>query len=182
MPKEENDVKRIKLAVVKRESQDKRKTMKRKMFGNLRNSGWDALLVFAVVLGTFLRLYRLEENLVFHGELGHNYLAIKDFIIERTVPLLGPPTSHPWLAFGPLYYWIMAPIMVLARFDPRAGSLVMAFLSSAALVLAYGVLRRLFNKRIATLSTFLMAISPAWISLAREARFYSLVPLLFFPF
>ena len=143
---------------------------------------WDGLLVGSLILGTFLRFYRLSENLVFHGELGHNYLAIKNFVAEGSVPLIGPPTSHPWLAFGPLYYWLMAPLLFLGRFDPTTGALFMALISVVALVAMYWVGEKLFDRRVAILSTYLMAISPAWVSLARESRFYSLVALLFFLF
>lgn len=143
---------------------------------------WETLLFAAVVIGTFLRFYRIEENIVFHGELGHNYLAIKNAIASGKIPLLGPPTSHSWLSFGPLFYWIMAPILHMANYDPRAGAYFFAFLGAVTIVLNYSVIEKILNKRVAILSSVLMAISPAWLDLTRQARFFSLTAIFFYPF
>jgi len=53
------------------------------------------LLLAVVALGIFLRFFQIEERLVFHGEIGHNYLAIKNFIEAEQIPLLGPPNLPP---------------------------------------------------------------------------------------
>jgi hypothetical protein len=88
------------------------------------------LLVLILALGIFLRFYRLPQNVIFHGELGDDYLAIKNFIAGRQIPLLGPATSHPWLSFGPLYYWLFAPVLVLGDYNPVIPAYFMAFLLS----------------------------------------------------
>lgn len=145
-------------------------------------TSWNTLLVIAVALGSFLRFYRVEENIIFHGELGHNYLAIKNFIAERKIPLLGPPTSHPWLSFGPLFYWIMAPILHFSNYDPRAGAYLMAAIGSLVIILNYAFIEKLINEKVAILSSYLIAISPAWLDLTRQSRFYSLTAVFFYPF
>jgi hypothetical protein len=141
-------------------------------------------VALVAILGTsiLLRFFRIPENLVFHGELGANYLAIKNFILSGQIPLLGPPTSHPWLSFGPLYYWIFPPVLALFKYNPLAGSYFFATVGVLIVILNYFVVGKLFDKRVALISSFLLAISPAWLSLAREARFFSLVTLFFYPF
>jgi hypothetical protein len=141
-----------------------------------------AFLLAIIILGLFLRFYRIEENLVFHGELGHNYLAIKNFIQAKKIPLLGPPTSHPWLSFGPLFYWLFAPVLALAGYNPVAGAYFMALVGVLVIIVNYLVVEKLFNKNVALYSSFLIAISPTWIAITRQARFFSLVTLFFYPF
>lgn len=145
-------------------------------------SKWHACLILVTLIGAFLRFYRIDENLVFHGELGHNYLAIKNFIIEHRLPLLGPPTSHPWLSFGPLYYWIFAPILVLGGYNPIAGAYFFALVGVLVIVLNYFVISKIFNDKLAVISSFLIAISPSFIQLTRGSRFFSLVILFFYLF
>jgi GT2 family glycosyltransferase len=48
-----------------------------------RVSKTSLLLLGILAFAAFLRFYKLEENLIFGGELGHNYLAIKNFVAER---------------------------------------------------------------------------------------------------
>ena len=139
-------------------------------------------IILILLLATLLRFFRLEQNLVYHGELGHNYLAIRDFLVLGKVPLLGPPTSHPWLYFGPLYYWLFAPVLLAFKFNPVAGGYFFALVGAATVYLKWVVVGRLFDRRVALISSFLIAISPAWLHLAREARFFSLVSLFFYPF
>lgn len=155
-------------------------SLSKQVLGN--SSGWKILLIIAVAFGTFLRFYRIEENIIFHGELGHNYLQIKNFIRIGKIPLLGPPTSHPWLSFGPLFYWIMSPILRVSNYDPRAGAYFMATIGALAIIINFFFIEKILGKRVAILSSFLLAISPAWINLTRQSRFFSLTAIFFYPF
>ena len=143
---------------------------------------WYAPLALIILVGALLRFFKLEENLVFHGELGHNYLAIKNFVENAQIPLLGPPTVHPWINLGPLFYWLLTPLLYVFDFNPTTGTYFMAIAGVSAIVINYFVIEKLFSKKAAIISSFLIAISPTWISLAREARFFSLIPILFYPF
>jgi 4-amino-4-deoxy-L-arabinose transferase-like glycosyltransferase len=145
-------------------------------------SKWRVSIFLVVLLGLLLRFFRLKENLVFGGELGYDYLAIKNIVENARIPLLGPPSSHAWINMSPLYYWLLTPLFYVFDFNPTVGAYFMATAGASAIVINYFVIEKLFNKKAAIISSFLIAISPAWISLAREARFFSLIPVLFYPF
>jgi len=147
-----------------------------------RFSKWNFMFLLVFVLGIFLRFYRLPENIVFTGEIGHNYLAIKNFVQNKQIPLVGPPTSHPWLYFGPLFYWILAPFLILFKYNPIVGSYFFAVLGSLLLLINFMVVRKVFNNLIAVLSSLFLAVSPSFVELTRQSRFFSLVVLLFYPF
>jgi hypothetical protein len=147
-----------------------------------RFSKWHALLLVALLIGATIRLYDIPGRLVFNGEIGDNYLAIKDLLTHGTFPLLGPPTSHPWLYFGPLFYILFGPILLMAKFDPVVGGYIFAVVGIFTLIINYLVVSKMFNKSIGLVSTYLIGISPLWIIATREARFFSLVIIFFYPF
>ena len=43
---------------------------------------------------------------------------VKNAIVGKYLPLVGPPTSHSWLYFGPLYYWLMVPVLMIGNYNP----------------------------------------------------------------
>ncbi len=140
------------------------------------------LLLLILLLGAALRLYRIEQTFIFSGEVGHNLLAIKNAILTKQLPLIGPPTSHPWLSFGPLFYWIYGPVLVLSKFNPLSHAYFGVFISLGMIVANYYVVRRFFSSKVALLSSYLMAISPLFLSFTRGARFFFIVTLLIYPF
>ena len=136
------------------------------------------ILIFAVIL----RFYKMEENMLFTGEVGHNYLAVKNLIAEKEIPLLGPPTSHPWLYFGPLFYWLIAPVLIIGDWNPVNVSYFFAGLFTFGIILNFKIVEKIFNTRTALISSVFIAISPTWLQMTRGSRFFSLSTLAFYPF
>jgi len=143
---------------------------------------YDAIFVGIIFIAIFLRFFRINENLVFHGELGQNYLAIKDAYFFHQIPLLGPPTSHPWLSFGPLFYYIFGPFLILNRWNPNTGPYFFGVVGILGIIANYLLIKKYFSEKIALISSYIMAISTTWIDLSRQARFFSMVTYLFYPF
>lgn len=138
-----------------------------------RFSKLTAILLIILGVSVFLRFFRLPENMVFHGELGHNYLAIKNMFETGTIPLLGPPTSHPWLSFGPLYYWLFGPILRVFGGNPAIGAYFFAVLGVVLVFVNYLVVGKFLGKKTALISSFLIAVSPLFLEITRSARFFS---------
>lgn len=143
---------------------------------------YEAAMCGIFIVAAILRLYRVSENMVFHGELGDNYLAMKNIILTGKIPLLGPPTSHPWLSFGPLYYWLFSPVLVFLQYSPVRMAVLFGCIHAAIVVVNYAVISGIHNRKIALISSFLIALSPAYIGFAHESRFFGLTLLLFYPF
>ncbi|OGC91718.1 hypothetical protein A3D85_01550 [Candidatus Amesbacteria bacterium RIFCSPHIGHO2_02_FULL_47_9] len=141
----------------------------------------NTLFLLLFISALFLRFYRFSATFVFSGELGDNLLSIRDIILSRHLPLLGPPTSHPWLSFGPLYYWLSTPILKLVDFNPLFFALISLFLLSSTLLVHYSSVSKLTGFRTALISLALLTISPAWIESSRSVRFFDFIPILFYP-
>jgi 4-amino-4-deoxy-L-arabinose transferase-like glycosyltransferase len=130
---------------------------------------------FIFILAGLFRLYHIQKGIFFEGELGHNYLAIKNFFVNHSFPLIGPPTSHEWLSFGPLYYWLFGPILSAGGYHPIVGALFFALVGSLVPVIHYFFTKKLFGFYAATLSSLLLAVSPFLLLVTWQSRFFSLV-------
>lgn len=114
----------------------------------------------------------------FHGELGDNYLDIKNYIISGQIPLVGPASSHEWLRLGAFFYWIFGIILIIFKFDPVSGIYVSESVGVATVLITYFAVSIMFNKKTALVSSLLMAVSPQLLLLNNGSRFFSyIIPL-----
>jgi hypothetical protein len=141
------------------------------------------LILFLIILLAFLlRAYRINYSFSFSGEFGDNLLDIKNAIILKTIPLIGPPVSHPWLKFGPMYYWLMVPLMLFFKFDVLVGAWFGVVSGTLIVLINYLVIKKVFNDKVALVSSFLISFSPLWVYFSRDARFYFITTLVFYLF
>ncbi len=147
-----------------------------------RISLYDLIFFILLIVGAFLMFYRSQYTMSFDSELANVYLEIKNYITKGVIPLVGPSTSHPWLRFGPLYYWIMIPVFYIARYNPLTISYFMKIISLLIAVFNYYFIKKLLDRNTALISTLLIVISPTLIFLSNTSMLYSFVPILFYPF
>lgn len=135
-------------------------------------------LVVVTSVAVFLRFYKLRDRFLFSGEVGHNLLELKNAFVGGHIPLIGPPTSHPWLHFGPFFYWIYGPVLYIFKFDPMSYAYFGAFVSVLTVIVNFFVVKSIFNQRTAILSSILITFSPLFLWFSLGARFFAIVPLL----
>ncbi|MEK7091301.1 MAG: glycosyltransferase family 2 protein [Patescibacteria group bacterium] len=70
-----------------------------------------SLLWTAIILGTFLRFYRLPSLMPFIGDQAWFYLSARDALLGRGLPLLGITASITWLHQGPLWTYFLVPLI-----------------------------------------------------------------------
>ena len=145
-------------------------------------SKWTIMLSIILLLGTFLRFYRIQENFIFLGENGLDYLRIKDFIEKGEFPLFGPQTSHEWFSIAPLFYWLFMIVMPLGAFEPITGAYFFAGVGVLAILICYLTLSKVLDRKTALISSYLVAISPLWMHYTRASRYNVVAAYLFFPF
>lgn len=87
------------------------------------------LLIFAVVvLGTFLRFYRMYDLAVFLADQASDSQKVLD-MLRGKFTLLGPITSVGGFYNGPIVYYLTYPFYLLLRGDPIAGTVFQSTLS-----------------------------------------------------
>ena len=144
---------------------------------------YQVIILVVLLLAAFLiRAYRLKDTFAFSGEFGDNLLDIKNMYISKQIPLLGPASSHPWLYFGPMYYWLMIPLLAVFNFNPLVAAWFGVVAGTIVILLNYLVAKKVFTQKTTLISSVLISVSPLWISFSKDARFYFLSTLVFYPF
>ncbi|OGM56938.1 hypothetical protein A3E46_01225 [Candidatus Woesebacteria bacterium RIFCSPHIGHO2_12_FULL_46_16] len=143
----------------------------------------EKIIVFLIILAAFiLRAYKIADNFVFSGEFGTELLYVRDALASNRLLLIGLPTSHNWISYGPLYYWLMMPLMKALGPEPLMGAWVGIVAGTLAVAFNYLFVRKIFNEKVALVSSVLIAISPIWIWFSRMARLYIFNWLIWYPF
>jgi hypothetical protein len=139
-------------------------------------------LSFIIVLAFALRAYKIGDNYYFSGELGKELMYIREYYLKGNLPLSGMGTSHEWLTYGPLYYWIMLPLYAFLSQSPYILFWNALAVSLLGLILNYYVFKKVADEKTALISTLIQAISPILIWQTRLSKlhvyFWILIPLL----
>jgi len=147
-------------------------------------------LIFAIfllaifVLALLLRTYRLDELMAFIPDQGWFYLSARDMVLTGNIPLVGPPTSHPWIHHGPLWTYTLGILLFLFNFDPVIPAYFIAMLGALTTILFYFVVRKMYGLKMAIIAAILYATSPLLVINSRIPYHTSPIPffvvLLFF--
>lgn len=129
-----------------------------------------ALIVLILVLlgAAFLRLYNISHYQTFLGDEGRDALVVKG-ILEGDLTLLGPRASAGDFYLGPIYYYLMAPFLLLAGYDPVGPAIMIALLSVATVYLIYRFGKEWFGVKAGLYAASLYAVSPLVIAYSRSS-------------
>src|SRR3989338_6283356 len=135
------------------------------------------IFILIVLLGAWLRFYRIREYITFLGDEGRDLIVVKRMLIDHKFTLLGPITSVGSMYMGPIYYYFMAPFLLLWNYDPVGPAVMVAFFSVATLILLYLLCAEFFIfGSIGLIATFLYAISPLPIIYGHSSWNPNIVP------
>lgn len=135
------------------------------------------LIIVILCISSFVLFYNLEHLMSLNGEQGWYYLAARDMLMKGEIPLVGVPSSHPWLSQGAYWTYILAPIFLLTNFHPLAPGYFTAGISILTVFLIYKIGVRMFSANVGLIAAFLYATSPLVIIHARMPYHTSFIPL-----
>lgn len=121
------------------------------------------LLISILILASFLRLYRINDYMEFLGDQSRDVLIIRDFLKNGNLFFIGPQTSIGNMYLGPLFYYLIAPALLLSNFNPIGPAIFIALINIATILLVYLIGKKWFSKSAGLASAFLFAISPVAI-------------------
>lgn len=127
------------------------------------------LIILLTIIGAGLRLYRIEASLQFLGDQGRDALILRNLWVKHDLPFIGPVTSVGSFFLGPLYYYLMAPFLLLANYNPVGPAVATALLGIATIPLVYWVAKKLFSRLVGLWSAALYALAFIPISETRSA-------------
>ncbi len=113
----------------------------------------------------------------FLGDQGRDAIIIKRIISLEHFPAIGAPTSIGQVYLGPFYYYFISPWLLFFNYQPIGLAFGVAFFSSLYLLINYLIVKELFDKKIALISTILLCFSSVLIDFSRFSWNPNLLPL-----
>ncbi len=127
------------------------------------------LIIVLTLIGGGLRLYRIEPSLQFLGDQGRDALVMYRLLTQGDFPFIGPVTSVGNFYLGPLYYYLMAPFLALARFNPAGPAIATAVIGTLTIPALYFVAKKMFGQKAALIAACLYTFGYIPISETRSA-------------
>ncbi|MBI2405950.1 glycosyltransferase [Candidatus Microgenomates bacterium] len=133
-------------------------------------------LLTILIVGAFLRFYRLSEYMTFLGDEGRDAIVVRRLLVDFDPILVGPGTSIGNMYLGPLYYYLIAPALFLFRLSPVGPVAQVAALGVATTGFVWWVSREWFGKVAAVVAASLYAVSPVVITYSRSSWNPNIMP------
>ncbi len=121
-----------------------------------------------IILGAFIRLYKIKSYILFLGDEGRDALVVYG-ILHGDLTLLGPTSSVGGFFLGPIYYYLMAPFLLLSNYDPVGPAIMVVILGLATIFLVYKLGKEFFGTAAGLIASLLYAISPIVIIYSRSS-------------
>lgn len=116
-------------------------------------------LLGIILLGVVLRFFRAYDLITFENDTGRDMIMVYKLINYREWIFHGPEFSVIWGFLSPVYYYILALVAMIGRFNPASFGIFTLILNSIALILIAFVSYKIFGKKAAIISTILYSTS-----------------------
>jgi 4-amino-4-deoxy-L-arabinose transferase-like glycosyltransferase len=136
----------------------------------------DVIILLVILLGAYLRLYKISEYMTFLGDEGRDMLVVLHMIVNHKWTLLGPTASVGGFFLGPIYYYFMLPFVWLFQLDPSGAAIMVALFGIATIYVVYRCGRDMFDEWVGLIAATLYAVSPLVIAYSRSSWNPNLVP------
>jgi 4-amino-4-deoxy-L-arabinose transferase-like glycosyltransferase len=134
------------------------------------------LLLIIVGFALFTRLYKISDYMTFLGDEGRDALIVKRMIVDHKFTLLGPTASVGGFYLGPIYYYIMAPFLLLFRLDPTGPAVMVAIFGVLTVFLLFKTAKEFLSPNAAILVSLLYTFSPTVINYSRSSWNPNIMP------
>lgn len=125
------------------------------------------LLTGVLALGTFLRLYRINDFLGFWYDQGRDALVIWGMIHNGKFTLIGPMMGYTGMFRGAWYYWLITPFYALGNGNPIWPNVFLILTSIIAIFILYKSGEKLGGQKVGLLAAFIASVSYYLIGAAR---------------
>lgn len=149
-------------------------TLSMKIVSDFFRKNW--IIVLILLVGTFFRLYKIDQYMTFLGDEGRDVIIVRNLLVKADPILIGPGTSVGGMYLGPLYYYFMAPFLLLSNFSPVGPSVGVALLGVLTIYLLYIAVSDWLGKRAGIISALLFAISPTVITYSHSSWNPNIMP------
>ncbi len=150
--------------------------MLKKILGYISSNRLElSCLLVILVVGAFFRLYKISDYMTFLGDEGRDVMVAKG-ILQGDLTLLGPRASAGDFFLGPIYYYMIAPFLLLTKLDPVGPAIMVALFGIVTVGLVYYVGKTFFGRKAGMIASSLYAISPLVVAYSRSSWNPNLMP------
>ena len=133
-------------------------------------------IVLIILVGLFLRLYRIQDFYMFLADQGRDAVIIRRIILLQKFPLIGPPSSIGEVFLGPLYYYIVAPFLWIFQSNPVGLAIGVGILSVGAIVFIYYFVSKIVSRKAALILSLFISFSALFVDIGRFSWNPNLLP------
>lgn len=119
------------------------------------------------ISAAFLRLNGLENGYGYYGDQARDLLVINEWLTSGKIPLQGPGTSVGEFHLGPLYYYLLAPFVMIFQNEPISAAYFEVFDGVLLVVLGFLLFYKFVDLGAALVFAFLIILSPLAIHISR---------------
>ncbi len=134
----------------------------------LQKNKFVIILFFILLLASFLRLYRISEYMTFLGDEGRDLLEVRK-ILSGNLVFLGPRSSAADFYYGPIYFYLITPFLLLFNYDPVGPAIFIAILGIITVYLVYRIGKEFFGTLTGIIAASLYSVSPIVIAYSRSS-------------
>lgn len=120
-----------------------------------------------VLVGSFLRLYRLDELVLYLGDQGRDMMVVSRMVSSGEPVLLGPGSGFGQFQRGPAYYYLLVAGWASGGGNPASAAATLAVLDVGTVLLLYVAGRLIGGTAMGVVAAALYATSGAVIGLSR---------------
>ncbi len=122
-----------------------------------------------LLVGAFLRFYKLREWQFFNYDQARDYLIVKKIILDGKFTLVGPTVLTPGVFLPPFYYYSLIFPLWLFGFHLIGPDIYTALLGILAVGIFFLLVKDLFGSRAAILASLVFGFNPYLIQASRHA-------------
>lgn len=146
--------------------------------GGKHHQLWLVAAITIIAIGTWLRTWQLNNLGIFFPDAARDLIVAWQTANGNGIPLLGIPSSVPRFHQGPFNIWLASLLIwSTGQMNLTVIATLFAILNSLSLVFLYELLVTKLSKPAALVGTWLAAISPMAVAVARVPYHTTLLPL-----
>lgn len=134
-------------------------------------------IILILIVAGFLRFYKINNLMIFHGDVARDYLTARDITIKGILPLVGCPSSIVWLHQGSLFLYLLGIVLWIGKYNPVSGAYFVGTLGVLGVLGVFILGKKLFSEKVGLWSAFFYATSPLIVVFDRYPYHQSLISL-----
>lgn len=136
------------------------------------------VIIILLIIAFGLRFYNINNTFGFYGDQGRDLIDIFRWFKTGNIPLTGPSASVGDFHLGPLYYYLIAPFLIIFQYHPITGAYFSLFYGIVFILVSFLLIERLIDRYTAFIFCSLVTFSPMAIFLSKGSWNPNLVPLM----